>query len=211
MRSTAADRCRTFAAHLFNHSRDKESSGRCPEIGKSSLRRSMQNWGGTVAAYSAVLYEFFADEIMAPRSAIYFRYNAPRPSPSPLSCRHSSIRQFHFLPRSFSSVSHRASALALASPVSRFSPLFSLFLIFFPHGYSFRAPVPAPRARGTARARAHARHGKGGCDLLAPFVRSTAYDFRRQDSGTDAREVVRTDWEPKWIFPGDTRRILYPK
>jgi len=116
----------------------------------------MQNWGGTVAAYSAVLYEFFADEIMAPRSAIYFRYNAPRPSPSPLSCRHSSIRQFHFLPRSFSSVSHRASALALASPVSRFSPLFSLFLIFFPHGYSFRAPVPAPRARGTARARARA-------------------------------------------------------
>lgn len=46
------------------------------------------------------------------------------------------------------------------------------------------------------------RRVKGGCDLLAPSVRSTTYDFRRQDSGPALPEIVWSDWKPKWIFPG---------
>jgi len=141
---------------------------------------------------------------MALRSAIYFN-NAPRPvPPSPLSCRHSSIRQFHFLPRSFSSVSHRASALAL-SRLPFFPPFFP-FSHFLPPPHptpprAFVSPLPPSREyRGIARARAPRRGRLRSIGAIRQIdsVRLPA----RQDSRTGAREVVRTDWEPKWIFPG---------
>lgn len=51
------------------------------------------------------------------------------------------------------------------------------------------------------------RRIKGGCDLLAPSVRSTTYDFRRQDSGRRPRD--RLEWlETEMDFLGDILCIL---
>lgn len=75
----------------------------------------------------AVLYELFADEIMA-RSAIYFHCEAPRPVPLRRIVVPLFVDPTIPLLASFFPVSHRASAR---------SPFFSSFDFSFFHGCSF--------------------------------------------------------------------------
>jgi len=103
-----------------------------------------------------------------------------------LSLRYSLIRQFRFSFRSCFSLS-----LSLSLSLSHRTGILTWFFPFF----YYRVFVSPREVEGILKC------AKGGCDLLAPFVRLTAYDFRRQGSGQRSEEIFRSDWKPKWIFP----------
>lgn len=138
------------------------------ETDESSLGTAMQDREERTG--SLVLHELFAgnaSKIMAAKSAIYFRY-ASRPALLRYHrLAYSSIRQFRFSFRFSSSLSH------LAGVRSRF--------FFFSLSRGIRLP-------SQSQGGLEVRRVKGGCDLLAPSVRSTTYDFRRQDSGRGSRD-----------------------
>lgn len=175
---------------MRNHFRDKKSSTLSPDwwvfFRNDDAGDREERTGSPVLSF----FVSNASEIMAARSAIYFRYGASRPAPL-RHCRlaYTSIRQFRFLFRFSPSLPHCAG-------------IRSRFFLFFP---SPSIRLPSRSQEGLA-----VRRVKGGCDLLAPSVRSTTYDFRRQDSGRRSRD--RLEWlETEMDFPGDIRCILYPK
>lgn len=85
-------------------------------------------------------------------------------------------------------------------PLPRRAGIRSRFLSFF-FARVFRLPSRSQEGLDVRRV-------KGGCDLLAPSVRSTTYGFRRQDSGP-ALQRSSGEWlETEMDFPGDIRVYL---
>lgn len=150
--------------------------------------------GGEMDEASPYCASFFADEIMAARSAIYFRYDASRSVTSVHRCR-LAIRRSD----SSTSLASRFFLIRLSSrecSVSRSLTFFFFLCFFFFTFLPTSIRFSSDEVEGGLSTR-----GKGGCDLLVPFVRSTAYDFRG-DKIRARCSRNRSDWKPKWIFPG---------